>query len=345
MTRGYDAIIVGGRVAGAATAMLLARAGARVVVVDRGSYGSDTVSTHAFMRAGVLQLSRWGLVDDVIAARTPPVRHTTFHYADGETLPLTIRPNAGVDALYAPRRHLLDRLLVDAAREAGAEVRHRTTVTELLSDTTGRVTGVRLRDDAGRPAELHAAITVGADGIRSTVAEQAHAEVLRHGSSRSAVLYRYLADLPTTGYEWAYGESVGAGLIPTNDGLTCVFVGTTPERMRLIRMQGASQAFTHLVEQTGGGLSDRIAAAEPVGNLHGWAGAPGYVRQAWGRGWALVGDAGYFKDPSCSQTRFSRASAASAVKPLRWAATNRYGIGFRGGCSTRPRLSRPIRGT
>ncbi|MGE5413621.1 MAG: FAD-dependent oxidoreductase, partial [Syntrophomonadaceae bacterium] len=99
----YDAIVVGARVAGAATAMLLARAGLRVLVVERGRLGGDTVSTHALMRGAVLQLHRWGLLGALEAARTPPIRSATFHYGE-EDVPVAIKPRDGIDALYAPRR-------------------------------------------------------------------------------------------------------------------------------------------------------------------------------------------------------------------------------------------------
>ena len=181
MSTDYDVVVVGGRVAGASTAMLLARAGARVALLDRSSYGSDTVSTHCLMRGGVLQLSRWGLLDEVAAAGTPPIRQTLFEYADGGSDRVTIRASAGVDALYAPRRLVLDRILVDAAVAAGADVAHQTTMTALLRDDDGRVRGVRARDRRGRTSELRGAITVGADGIRSTVAAQAGAPFLRRG--------------------------------------------------------------------------------------------------------------------------------------------------------------------
>src|SRR5215467_4411875 len=110
---GYDAVVVGARAAGAATAMLLARRGLRVLAVDRGAYGSDTLSTHALMRAGVLQLARLGVLAGVLDSNTPAVRRTVFHY-DGETVDVPIKPRDGVPALFAPRRTLLDRLLVDA---------------------------------------------------------------------------------------------------------------------------------------------------------------------------------------------------------------------------------------
>jgi flavin-dependent dehydrogenase len=291
----YDVVVVGGRVAGAATALLLSRAGARVALVDRGRHGSDTVSTHALMRAGVLQLSRWGILPAVVAAGTPPVRHTTFHQ-EGHDVEVTIRSSAGVDALYAPRRHLLDRLLVDAAAEAGAEVLHGTSVTGLLRDEDGRVRGVQaLR--GGRSLELPAGTTVGADGIRSTVAQDVGAPVVRRGRHAGAVLYRYVRDLPAKGYEWAYGDRAAAGVIPTNDGESCVFVATTPPRLRGLRRAGAEEAFASLLLAVHPPTAARVLAAPAAGRLHGWAGEPGFIRRSWGPGWALVGDAGYFKDP------------------------------------------------
>src|SRR6188472_2517245 len=181
--RRYDVAIVGGRIAGASTALLLARAGARVVLVEHGRRGSDTVSTHGLMRGGVLQLSRWGVLPEVVAADTPPIREVVFRYADGEDISVPIRPTAGVDALYAPRRYLIDRLLVDAAAAAGADVLHQTTVTELIRDGAGRVTGVRVRDPRGAPMSLHGSWTIGADGVRSTVAAAVPAPVVWRGAT------------------------------------------------------------------------------------------------------------------------------------------------------------------
>jgi flavin-dependent dehydrogenase len=294
---GYDVVVVGGRVAGAATALLLARAGARVALVERSRAGIDTVSTHALMRAGVLQLSRWGLLDLVVAAGTPAIRTTSFHYAEGDTVRVSIRPSAGVDALYAPRRYLFDQLLVDAAAQAGAEVWPQTTVTKLRHDETGRVSGIHAVDRSGRAVELAASTTVGADGVRSTVAALVRAPVIRQGQSCSAVFYRYLAGVPADGYHWAYGAAAAAGLIPTNDGQSCVFVSTTPERMRDLRRTGAEHAFAALLTRAAPALLDQVGAATPASRVHGWGGMPGYLRQSWGPGWALVGDAGYFKDP------------------------------------------------
>jgi 2-polyprenyl-6-methoxyphenol hydroxylase-like FAD-dependent oxidoreductase len=296
MDRRYDAVVVGARVAGASTALLLARAGARVALVDRSAYGSDTLSTHGLMRAGVLQLSRWGLLDDVVAAGTPAIRRTLLHYAGEESVQVSIRRSPGVEALYAPRRHVLDQILVDAAAAAGAEVMHGVSVTEVVSEA-GRVRGLGATTREGRRLRLPARLVVGADGIRSTVAGSVGAPVVRRGTGRGSVLYRYYVDLPTAGYEWAYGDGAAAGLIPTNDGQTCVFVATRPHRMRELRRAGADAAFDALLEAAAPAQRGRVEAATPAGRLHGWAGTPGFVRRSWGPGWALVGDAGYFKDP------------------------------------------------
>ena len=293
----YDVAIVGGRVAGASTALLLARAGLRVAVLERSRVGSDTVSTHALMRAGVLQLSRWGVLPDLVAAGTPAIRRTAFHYVDGGDAHVSLRASPGVDALYAPRRHLLDRVLVEAAAASGAHVLHETPVVGLLRDDDGRVVGVRVPGGSGREVPIRAGLTVGADGVGSLVAREVGARVLTRGRAASAVLYRYVAEVPSEGYVWGYGDRAGAGLIPTNAGETCVFVATTPDRLRRLRREGVESAFDRLLDAVPAPLSDVVRASGAAGRLHGWRGVPGHVRRSFGPGWALVGDAGYFKDP------------------------------------------------
>jgi flavin-dependent dehydrogenase len=295
VTAGYDVVVVGGRVAGAATALHLARSGVRVLVLDRGSAGSDTLSTHALMRTGVVQLHRWGLLDRLVAAGVPPVRSTVFHHASGDTH-ISLRPAAGVDALYAPRRTTLDALLVDAAVEAGAEVRHGVRVTGLLRAAGGRVAGVHAEDRGGSAFDVPARVTVGADGLRSTVAEQVAAPTDRQGSAASGVLYTYLADLSAEGYEWFYGPRASAGLIPTEGGLTCVFAATGAPRFRGLPGSGADR-FARLLAEASPAAAVRVAGGRQVEGLRGSGGVPGRMRRAGGPGWALVGDAGYYKDP------------------------------------------------
>jgi flavin-dependent dehydrogenase len=295
----YDVVVVGGRVAGASTALLLARAGARVAIVERGDVRRDTVSTHALMRAGVLQLSRWGALEQIVAAGTPPVRHTVFGYPDGERVRVSIRGTHGVDALYAPRRTLLDRVLLDLAEDAGVHLHRRTDVLGVTRTADGHVSGVTTRGPSGG-RRLRAGLVVGADGLRSVVAREVAAPTLRQGRAPGAVLYRYVRGLDVSGYEWFYGDRAAAGLIPTNDDATCVFVGTTSARMRRERVGGTEQAFTTLLDAAAPGLGDAVRGGTDRSRMHGWRGAVGHVRQSWGPGWALVGDAGYFKDPISS---------------------------------------------
>ena len=136
----HDVVIVGGRVAGAATAMLLARLGHEVAVVDQASFPGDTVSTHSIARSGVVQLRRWGLLDAVLGSGAPAIRQVTFH-AGGQPVSRPIRPKAGVDLVVAPRRYVLDTILAAAAERAGADVRTGVTVTGLQRDRYGRVVG------------------------------------------------------------------------------------------------------------------------------------------------------------------------------------------------------------
>jgi flavin-dependent dehydrogenase len=284
----YDVVIVGARPAGAATAMLLAREGLDVLVVDRTRYGRDTLSTHALMRAGVLQLHRWGLLDAIVDAGTPAIRRTTFHYEDGIN-EMSLKRAAGVDALYAPRRTVLDRVLVDAARASGATVRFGTTVTELLGDP-GRVEGVAGHDSDGRRFAAPARLTIGADGINSFVANAVEAPFERVGRSASAFLYGYWSDLAVDGYEWFWRPGVMAGFIPTNDGEVCVCIGVPEARLR-------ATTYAAVLEAAAPSAAARLArAAKPVG-VRRFNGARGHMRRATGTGWALVGDAGSFKDP------------------------------------------------
>ncbi len=287
----YDAVVVGARAAGAATAMLLARAGRRVLVLDRSRYGADTLSTHALMRGAVLQLHRWGLLDRVIAAGTPPVRQAVFSYDHGRVV-VPVKPSPGVDALYAPRRTLLDPILVDAAEAAGAEVRFGVTVTDLKRER-GWVRGVIGRDEDGRHVEIDAPLVIGADGVRSVVARCVGARVERTGTGATAVISGYWSGLETEGFEWIFTPRASAGLIPTNAGETCVFVGGTARRVGAGRLRTLHE----MLREAAPDVAARVAAAsEPVG-VRSFGGRPGFIRRSWGPGWALVGDAGYWKDP------------------------------------------------
>lgn len=295
MSPAWDVVVVGGRAAGASAAMLLARAGLRVLCIERTRLGSDTLSTHALMRGGTLQLAKWGLLDAVIGAGTPAIRHTLFHYG-ADSVPVPIRPAAGVDALYAPRRTLIDRLLVEAATAAGAHFRFGCSAVGLEQNRTGRVTGVSVRSRDGSVRAEQAGLVIGADGRYSLVAQDVGAASLFDGQSASAFVYGYFQGVPLGGYEWFYGPCVSAGAIPTNDGLSCVFVGAPPTRLdRLVQARGHGNAVRVIAGEWA--LGNRLVGAKLVGRLRYMRGMAGYLRRSSGPGWALVGDAGFWKDP------------------------------------------------
>jgi flavin-dependent dehydrogenase len=292
----YDVVVVGARCAGAATAMLLARGGLSVLAVDRSPYGSDTSSTHALLRGAMVQLVRWGLADRVRQTGVALVRQTTFDYG-GEAHPIEISPRDGVSWLAAPRRTVLDALLVDAARDAGATVLHGPRVTGLLRGPDGRVLGVELEGRDGSRRQIRAGVVVGADGAHSTVASLVHAEPYRLGAHAAGVVYGYWSGVGAGGYEWLFSGRAAVGVIPTNDGAVCVFAGCPAARFLDEIRRDLEIGYFRLLGEVSPPLMHAAASARLLGRLRGFAGEPGWMRQSHGRGWALVGDAGYFKDP------------------------------------------------
>ena len=296
LDRRYDVVIIGARCAGAATALLLARSGAKVLVVDRQAYGSDTMSTHALMRGAVVQLNRWGLIPSVTAAGTPAIRSTAFHYGE-EAIRVDVKEDHGVDCLFAPRRTVLDPLLVDAASEAGAEVRHGLTLSELqFAASGGRVIGASLRDAGGACITVRSDIVIGADGRQSTVAQLVNAKAYAEGFNASGLVFGYYEDLKWDGLHWHFAKNVAAGVIPTNSG-HCVFAAVPAQRFSATFRGDVMRGFLQTLETNCPRLRADIDRARLIGRLRGFGGATSYLRQCHGAGWALVGDAGYFKDP------------------------------------------------
>jgi len=290
-----DAVVVGARCAGAATALLLARAGARVVLVDKGAYGSDTLSTHALMRGAVVQLHRWGVLPAIVAAGTPPVQSTTFSYRE-QDVTVAIEPKFGVNALYAPRRMLLDQVLVDAARDSGADVRYGVRVDGVVFDDGGRARGITTVAGGVRE-RIDADIVIGADGLHSTIAQRVGAARIVEGRHSTGVLYSYWEDMPVDGYYWRFCTGASIGAIPTNHGATCVFVSVPSSRFRAEIPGNAPLAYRRLIREVAPSFDARLEDARRVEPVRGFGGQAGFIKQAAGPGWALVGDAGYFKDP------------------------------------------------
>ncbi len=292
----YDAVVVGARCAGASTAMLLARRGMNVLLFDRDRRGADTLSTLALMRAGVLQLHRWGLLDQVRASGAAAIRTTTFVYGD-EVITVPIKDRDGVDALFAPRRTSRDVLLADAAASAGADVRYGPRLAELVRGPNDRVRGVVIEDRDGAMHRVSADIVIGADGLRSTVTKIVDAAVYRQGRFTCGVVYAFWRGLENAGNRWHYRPGVSAGAIPTNAGDTCVFVVTPPPRFHGEIRADLEAGYHRVLSECAPGLAREVSGATLSERFRGFPGHVGVMRQSHGPGWALVGDAGYFKDP------------------------------------------------
>jgi 2-polyprenyl-6-methoxyphenol hydroxylase-like FAD-dependent oxidoreductase len=248
------------------------------------------------MRGGVLQLHRWGVLDAIRAAGTPAIRKTTFHYG-GDPIEVSIREQDGVDALYAPRRTVLDAVLCDAAVAAGAEVVHGQSVVDLLRASDGRVRGAKITGPDKTVIEVSADIVIGADGARSRVARILEAELDYTVLHTTASIYGYWKDLGWEGFHWLYSIGGAVGTILTNDGDTCVFASLPPARFEKERGAGLDVAYRKLLNEVSPDLARDVDESKLSGKLRAFAGTPGYLRRSAGPGWALVGDAGYFKDP------------------------------------------------
>ena len=254
-----DVVVVGARCAGAATAMLLARQGHRVVVVDRATFPSDTLSTHAIARGGVVALSRWGLLDAVLDSGAPAIRRVRFFVGD-EIVDRRIKDRSGVDFLLAPRRHVLDQLLVDAAVEAGAEVRTGVSVTGVIRHL-GRVTGVTGHDDTGEPVQITARVVVGADGLRSRVAREVPAPVAVRRPPGGAAHYAYFGRPDWDGFEFHIADRMMAGVFPTHGGEANVWVCGPTDHVDSLR-DDRPAGLLALLAAANPELAERVADAE-----------------------------------------------------------------------------------
>lgn len=295
MTPTYDVIVVGARCAGAPTAMLLARQGRRVLLVDRATFPSDTMSTHLMHPPAVAAMARWGLLERLEATGCPPSARYSYDFG-----PVTVagspRPVNGIARAYAPRRTVLDALLVDAAVEAGAELREACAVDEITFDD-GRVTGIGGRDRAGRAVTARADVVIGADGRHSLVAKAVRPRRYDVSPNLAAAYYAYWSGLPVDGFETYVRGEQGRGFaaMATNDGLTCVVVGWPEAQFEANRadVEGAYMRSVDVVPEFG----ERIRAARRETRFVGSGTLAGYFHQPYGPGWVLVGDAGYHKHP------------------------------------------------
>ena len=296
MHKTYDAIIVGARCAGSPTAMLLARKGYRVLVVDRATFPSDTLSTHVLQPLAAASLGRWGLLARLAATGCPPIHTYTFDFG-----PFALSGAPGTkDApvAYCPRRTVLDKLLVDAAAEAGAEIREGFSVEEILVED-GCVVGIKGHAKGAASVTERARVIVGADGRHSLVAEAVRPE---HYNERPALLapyYTYWSGLPMDGrFETYIRPHRGFAAAPTHDGLTMT-VGGWPHAEFEANKKDVEGNFLKLFDLVPA-FAERVRGAKREAPF---AGTPvvNFFRTPYGPGWVLVGDAGYNKDPITAQ--------------------------------------------
>ena len=284
----YDAIVVGARVAGSPTAMLLAREGHRVLLVDRATFPSDTLSTHYIHQSGIASLARWGLVPRVRAAGAPAIRDYTLDLG-----PFALRgtppPLGDVADAYSLRRVVLDQILVEAAAEAGVEVREGFPVDELVTEG-GRVTGVRSRGITER-----APIVIGADGLNSFVARAVDAPTYNDQGTLTFAYYTYWEGVEMSGAELYPRPGRMIVAAPTNDGQVVTIVLWPRDEFHDVRAD-VERHFDEALELAPD-LAARVRAGRRADRFRGTAQLPNFYRRPHGDGWALVGDAGYHKDP------------------------------------------------
>lgn len=295
MAKTYDVIVVGARCAGAPTAMLLAARGYRVLLVDRATFPSDTLSTLLIHAPGVAALARWGVLDQVVASGCPAIERYSFDFG-----PVAIagrpHPAGGTATAYAPRRTVLDKVMIDAAGAAGAEVREGFSVDEVLFEG-GRVVGIRGHGDSGSVIE-RASVVVGADGRNSRIAEAVGAPRYREKPRLQRSYYSFWRGLPTDGMETVIRPYRGWAAIPTNDDLTVLVLGWPVAEEDAYRADIEGNFLQTL--QMAPEFAARVAGAERVERFTGGS-VMNAFRRPFGPGWALVGDAGYSKDPITAQ--------------------------------------------
>lgn len=283
----YDCIVVGGRVAGAATAIRLAQHGCNVMLLDRERHPSPTLSTHVF--GDWEAFARLGVTERLLSAGAP--RLTRFRNdVEGCVTEADMLVTPFVLGL---RRERLDMLLIEqACSYPCVDWREGTSVVELLREGD-RVTGVVVRGQDGRLEPLHARVVIGADGRRSKVARDVRAETYLERPEVRCAYYAHFAHvtpLSTPAFEYYWWGRDAVLVIPCDAGLHCICVMPPQEEFATWRQAPAERLEERL--RSIRTLSCRLEGAERMGPVQGSGTLGSYLRQSFGPGWALVGDAG-----------------------------------------------------
>lgn len=295
----YDVIIVGARCAGAATALLLARQGVKVLVTDRATFPSDTISTHLLHPTGVARLRDWGLLGPVLASGCPPIDAISFQPAEDLVLRGAPYPCDGVATSLAPRRTVLDALLVEAAVQADADLRQGVSFRQVLRED-GRVVGAEFGGKSGGGFTERAALVVGADGRHSTVARSVGAKPVRDAGTFGCQFYGYWHGLPDTGTQIFVGGGQAVLAYPTHDECHLVLVGWPHARFAEVK-QDIDRHFLAAVAQSAPSVRDYLTDATRAERITGSGDLALSIRESSGPGWVLAGDAAVAKDPVTAQ--------------------------------------------
>src|ERR1700722_4758401 len=290
--KSWDAIVIGARCAGAATALLLARHGHRVLLVDRGSFPSDTMSTLYIHQPGLSLLRHWGLLDAITASKCPTIDSISYRVEDV----LLNGPLPAVDGIKfacAPRRNILDQIMITAAVGAGVEFAEQTTLSTLLSEDE-RVVGVRLRTKYHSDLTERAKLVVGADGMRSKVAGLLGVPFSTEDPRATCIYYTGWTGL-SCGFTMREQPGSWIATVPTHDGVTLVLTYFPRHRFPEIRT-GPLESQLAAIRQQAPDLSDELVGADQVMGIRGTGDQPNFFRKAFGSGWVLVGDAGHHLD-------------------------------------------------
>ena len=292
----YDAIVVGARVAGSPTAMLLARKGYRVLLVDRATFPSDIMSTHLIHAPGIAALERWGIAERVIATGCPPV---PTYRLDVGPIALVGKPRGLPRAphAYGPRRIVLDNLLVEAAAQAGVHVREGFSVESLVHED-GVVRGIRGHSKDGSTVTEKARVVIGADGIHSLVAKEVGAEKYNEVPANEAMYYAYWSDLPIDEFQLFLRGDRALVALPTHDDLTVV-VAAWPMAQFEANKTDLENAYLRSFDADPE-FAERLRSARRESKIAGTR-MDNFYRRSYGPGWALAGDAGYHKDACTAQ--------------------------------------------
>lgn len=292
MSDSFDAIVVGARCAGAPLSTMLARDGLRVCLVDKDRFPSDTLSTHGIQPVGIQVLERLGVRDSLLAL-APPLLRLRMVFDDVSTAAADVVAITGGAGL-SVRRIKLDEILLNAAADSGVEVRTQTPVTGLVTEA-GRVAGVNTAT-----GELRAPLVVGADGTRSAVAKMVAAREYHPTPNGRVFMWAYYAADPSEGEMWIgkRGDHLYLAM-PTDGGLT--LIGVCPSIERRDEVRADREAVFDAGLRAWPELHAGLDGAERDGPVRTMANMSGFFRPSAGPGWALVGDAGHFKDPTPGQ--------------------------------------------